>query len=116
MKKEHTIDAKNQKLGRVASQASAFLIGKDNPSFQKNVVEKVEVKIINASQLDIGQDKMKNKEYKRYSGHPGGLKSETMEKVLEKKGYEEILRKAVMGMLPKNKLRSEMMKNLKVID
>lgn len=112
--KEHVIDAENKKLGRVASEAAAILIGKDSVEFAKNKVAPVKVVINNASKADITDKKKTEKTYTRYSGFPGGLKKPTMKKVLEKKGYTEIFRKAVNGMLPKNKLQTPRLKNLTV--
>lgn len=109
---EHTIDAKDKALGRVATAAAVFLMGKDDPAFQRNVAPNVKVKILNASKAKISQKKMQEKTYQNYSGYPGGRKVFTMEKLIEKKGYEEVFRKAVRGMLPSNKLRAVMMKNL----
>ncbi len=109
---EHTIDAKDKSLGRVATAAAVFLMGKDSPTFQRNIAPEVKVKILNASKANISQKKIKEKTYQNYSGYPGGRKVFTMEKLIEKKGYEEVFRKAVRGMLPSNKLRPIMMKNL----
>ncbi len=111
---EHTIDAKGKKLGRVATEVASFLMGKDTPDFSRNSARNVKVNVVNASGLDINPKKKEEKTYKSFSGYPGGLKTSTMEKVIEKKGYAEVLRKAVYGMLPGNKLRAQMMKNLKI--
>lgn len=111
-----TIDAKNQKLGRVASQAAMMLMGKDDVNYEPNKVADVSVQITNASKLKITEKKKDEKEYTSYTGWSGGLKKQKLEKILEKKGYEEVLRRAIYGMLPSNKLRSEMLKNLKIID
>ncbi len=109
---EYNIDAKREKLGRIATQAAVLLMGKNIPDFQRNTVADVKVKIKNVSKLDVSKKKMKQKEYSRYSGYPGGRKVEKMEKVVQKKGHAEIVKKAIRGMLPVNKLRSKMMKNL----
>lgn len=109
---EHTIDATGQKIGRIATKAAVLLRGKDTAEFQRNVVPSVKVKIENASKLSIAPAKMVDKKYKRYSGYPGGLKHTTMERTIEKHGYREVLKKAVYGMLPANKLRAVFMKNL----
>ena len=111
---EHTIDAKGKKLGRVASEAAVYLMGKNDPNFQKNQVAATKVSIINASQANISEKKKGEKVYKRFSGYPGGLKLRTMDNVIEKKGYSELFIKAIHGMLPGNKLRAQMMKNLTV--
>lgn len=110
----HTIDATGKKLGRVASEAAMILMGKHKPSFVKHKIMGDEVKIENASKLDIDNKKKDSKIYTRYSGYPGGLKTETMSKVIENKGYKEVVERAVYGMLPNNKLRKQMMKNLEI--
>lgn len=112
--KEHTIDAKDQSLGRVASVAATLLLGKNEVSFQKHLVADVHVRIVNASKLYFSQKKLKNKEYTRYTGYPGGLRKQTLEELINKHGVDEVVRKAVYGMLPNNKLRPEVMKHLTV--
>ena len=114
--KEHTIDATNRSFGRVASEAAILLMGKDNPSFRKNIVSDVIVNIINASKSNYDPKKLKNKIYQQYSGYPGGRKESTMQEVITKKGHKEIFEKAVYGMLPANKLRSILMKKLTITD
>jgi large subunit ribosomal protein L13 len=110
----HTIDATNKKLGRVASNAAVLLRGKDTPAFRKNKVPDVRVRIVNASKMQLGEKKAKKKRYRRYSGYPGGLKEETMKKVLTEKGWDRVVRRAVWGMLPKNKLRSAIIQKLTI--
>jgi large subunit ribosomal protein L13 len=114
-KTKHTIDATDKAIGRVASAAAVFLMGKDLPTFESNKVPMVEVHIVNASKAKIPLNKLTTKTYKRYSGYPGGLTVQNMATVIEKKGYEELFTHAVYGMLPSNKLRAKMMKNLKVM-
>ena len=110
---EHKIDATNKTVGRVATEAAMVLMGKNTPHYKRNQNPEVTVVIENASKVRITTPKkLKMKTYQRYSGYPGGLKVSTMEEVIEKKGYGEIFRKAVHGMLPANKLRKQMMKNL----
>ena len=109
---EHNIDATEKKLGRIASEAAILLMGKNSPDFAKNIVADIKVNIINASKLNLSNKKMETKEYKRYSGYPGGLKIRKMSEVINKKGIGEVVKKAVYGMLPANKLRAKMMKNL----
>ena len=111
-KKEYTIDAINRTVGRVASEAAMLLMGKNSPEYEANVAPKVTVNIVNTSKAKIPAAKMKAKEYLRHSQYPGGQKSETMERVVAKFGYGEVFKRAVYGMLPKNKLRSIMIKNL----
>jgi len=111
---EYTIDAKEKKIGRVASDAAKILTGKNTPAYKPNIIPEVLVKIVNAGQISIPVNKFKEKKYVRYSGYPGGLKEETLEKVMDKKGVDELLKRAIKGMLPANKLRSGMLKNLKI--
>lgn len=113
---EHTIDAKGRKLGRLASEIAVILMGKDSSDFVKNVAPRVKVKVVNGSQIDISARKMAEKRYKSFSGYPSGLKIKSGDEVVKTHGYRELLRKAVYGMLPGNKLRKVMMKNLEVIE
>lgn len=110
--KNYVIDAKGQKLGRVATDAAHHLLGKHSTDFKPNVAADIKVEIQNASQLDITAKKMGEKIYTHYTGYPSGLRKKTMDAVMAKKGYEEVVRKAVYGMLPGNKLRAVVMKNL----
>lgn len=109
---EYTIDAQKKSIGRVATEAAHVLMGKDNPNFKKNIVTDVVVKIINSDSLNISPKKASTKIYTHYTGYPGGLRKQTLEDIKEKKGIEEVIRKAVYGMLPGNKLRAKMMKHL----
>lgn len=99
-------------MGRVASQVAKLLMGKDSASFERNEVSGNKVTVINASKLKVTTTKLNTKLYSSYSGYPGGLKQEKMGKIVDKKGYSEVLRKAVYGMLPINKLRDKVIKNL----
>jgi len=109
---EYTIDAQNKKLGRIASEAAIILMGKNRADFVRNAIPDVKVKIANAGKIYTTNKKLVSKIYKNYSGYPGGLKERTMKKVVSDKGMKEVLRIAIKGMLPKNKLRDRMMKNL----
>ena len=109
---EHTIDAQGKRVGRIATQAAVLLMGKNRTDFVRNAIPTVKVKIINADKLEVTSKKMGQKAYKVYSGYPGGLKTPTMKKIVADKGMREVLRKAIHGMLPTNKLRTQMMKNL----
>ena len=111
---EHTIDAKGKSLGRVASKAAILLMGKNDPTYERHKLSANKVHITNTSKTKINPKKLKSVEYVRYSGYPGGLKKETMEEVIKKKGYTELYRRAVYGMLPSNKLRARMLKNLTI--
>ncbi len=113
---KYTLDAENKRVGRIATQAAVFLMGKNEKNFSRNSIPDTIVEIKNASKALIDPKKMKQKKYSQYSGYPGGLAQPTMLKVIEKKGYSEIFRKAVSGMLPKNKLRAKMLNNLKITE
>ena len=110
----YTIDAAGKRIGRVASEAARVLMGKHLPTYEPNKAGDVSVSITNASQLEITEAKRDQKTYTRYSGYPGGLKTETLEQVIEKKGVSEAVRRAVYGMLPSNKLRAPRMKRLQI--
>ena len=110
--RETVIDASGKRLGRLASEAARFLMGKETPAFRKSENKGGVVSIKNASRLHVSSKKGKNKRYARYSGYPGGLRYERLREVAARKGYREIIRRAVRGMLPANSLRRERMKNL----
>ena len=110
--KEHTINLKDKQLGRVASEIAMILMGKDTPEYAPNVVADVRVTVENVDDLAFTDKKLSDKQYQRYSGYPGGRKVFNMAHVVESHGASEVLRKAVYGMLPANKLRKIRMKNL----
>ena len=91
-------------------------MGKNLPSFSRNSAPNVRVEIVNASKIKNTVEKVSDKKYLRYSGYAGGLKERTMQEVIDKKGYQEVFEKAIQGMLPANKLRPIMMKNLIITD
>ena len=109
---QYTVDAKGRTLGRVASEAASALLGKKSTSFVRNFVVPTEVTIVNAGQIAISEKKMKQKEYVSYTGYPGGLRTTNLTMLKDKKGIEEVLRRAVDGRIPRNKLRKERMKRL----
>jgi len=111
---KYTIDATGKKLGRVATEAATLLMGKNTPTYARHEESGNTVEIVNAGGLSITPKKMTDTTYTRYSGYPGGLKISRMEQVVEKKGKSELVRIAVKGMLPKNKLQARMMKNLTI--
>jgi large subunit ribosomal protein L13 len=109
-----TIDAQDKTLGRVASEAAKVLLGKHKPSFVKNAVVGEEVTIVNASKVRVSGDKKRAKTYVRYSGYPGGQKTETYDKLVARRGEAEAIRRAILGMLPKNKLQTKRIKLLTI--
>ena len=111
-----TIDATNKKLGRIAQEAAMALMGKDSPAYESNKIVSEGVHIINASKASITEKKKLTKDYKSFSGYPSGLKIRTLDDLITKRGISEAFRKAIMGMLPKNRLRAEMIKKLKITE
>lgn len=113
-RKWHLVDAKDKILGRVAVEIAAKLIGKSKPYFVRNLDCGDYVVVINARHVKVTGHKEKEKMYTRYSGYPGGLKSKALWQLREENPVE-IIRRAVMGMLPKNKLRARMIIRLHVV-
>jgi large subunit ribosomal protein L13 len=113
---KHTIDASQQKIGRIATKAAVLLMGKNLPNFKRNVAPKIQVEIINASKVDVTAKKLRDTAYPRYSGYPGGLRFESMGQIATKKGFAAVIEEAVKGMLPKNKLQNGMLKNLTITE
>lgn len=111
---EKVMDAEGKSLGRFASAVASVLSGKNKTSYQRHIYSGVPVKVINASKLRLNSRKLGEIFHKRYSGYPGGLKEVTGLELWEKGKFEELVKHAVYKMLPGNKLRREMMKNLKI--
>ena len=111
---EHTIDAQGKKLGRVASQAPVLLMGKNKATFKKSVYIPQKVKIINASKLQVSSKKLEDVSHVRYTGYPGGLIKERLALVVGRKGYRELVRHAIEGMIPANRTKKKIMKYLTV--
>ena len=109
----HFIDARNQVVGRLASQVAPILRGKHKPNFTPNYDCGDYVVIVNASKVTFTGDKWKNKKYRWHTGFPGGLK-EIAASDLIKKTPEEVLRNAIIGMLPKNMLKKNAMAKLRI--
>ena len=109
----YIVDATDQVLGRMASQIANRLRGKHKPEFTPHVDTGDFIVVVNAERLRVTGDKSKQKKYYRHSGYPGGLKTITFEKLMEK-DPERVLRLAVRGMMPKNRLARAMIRKLKV--
>ena len=107
----YVIDAENKPLGRVASKAAYVLSGKNKPIYTPHVDCGDNVIIINASKVALTGNKLKDKKYYNHSGYPGGLRERTAEVMIEKYP-EEMVERAVKGMLPHNKLGRAMGKKL----
>lgn len=107
------VDARDAVLGRLATVVASHLRGKHNPMFTPHVDCGDSVIVINADKVVLTGRKLDQKHYYRHSGYMGGLKSITARKLLEKRP-EDLVRSAVKGMLPKNRLGRKIFKNLKV--
>ena len=112
-RKWYLVDATDKTLGRLSSKIASMLRGKHKPIFTPHVDCGDYVVVINAEKVKVTGKKLEDKEYKRHSGYPGGLKTVTLEKMLEDKP-EDVMIHAVKGMLPKGKLGRQMLKKLRV--
>ena len=110
-RKYHLFNAQGKILGKLATQAALVLRGKNKTTFSRNQDEGDAVVIINSDGISFTGNKGENKIYHRYSGYPGGITSITLNKQIEKDS-RKVLRDAINGMLPKNKLRKLMMNRL----
>ena len=109
----HHVDVQEKTLGRIASQIAYLLMGKSKPYFVRNLDCGDYVVVTNAKFIKVTGKKETDKVYYRHSGYPGGFRSETVKELRVRKP-EEIIRHAVKGMLPQNKLRDRMLTRLKV--
>ena len=109
----YVIDAKNRKLGRIATHISNILRGKNKPSYTPYLDTGDYVIVVNSSQVCVSGNKATQKLYKRHSGQPGGLKVETFEQ-LQRRLPNRIIEKSVKGMLPKGPLGRKLFTKLKV--
>ncbi|MEA3471781.1 MAG: 50S ribosomal protein L13 [Thermodesulfobacteriota bacterium] len=109
----YIVDARDKVLGRLAAEIASRLRGKHKPIYTPHVDTGDFVVVVNADKITLTGDKLKKKVYYRHSGYPGGIKSTTAEKMREKKPGN-LLRLAVRGMLPKNRLGRQMLTKLKI--
>lgn len=106
-------DANEQSLGRLCTQVAHILLGKHKPNFTPGGDMGDFVVVTNAEKLQIAQKQLESKMYYRHSGYPGGLKEATMEEML-RKHPDRIIKRAVWGMLPHNRLGRKLLKRLKI--
>ena len=109
----HVIDVSGKVLGRVATQVASLLMGKHKPILHRHLDVGDFVVVINAEKVRVTGNKAKQKLYYRHSGYPGGLKSISLERMLETHPTR-VIEHAVKGMLPHTRLRARMMKRLRV--
>lgn len=112
-RKWYVIDAADQRLGRLASEIACILRGKNKPTYTPHLDTGDFVVVINADKVQVTGRKSEQKLYRRHSGRPGGMKTETFNKLLARIP-ERIIEQAVKGMLPKNPLGRQMYRKLKV--
>ena len=109
----HVIDASDKILGKLATQVARLLMGKHKPMFSRNLDVGDFVVVINAEKIRVTGNKAKQKVYYRHSGYAGGLKSITLEKLMQT-NPTRVIEHAVKGMVPHTRLGANMMKKLKV--
>ena len=109
------VDAKDQTLGRLATKIAMALRGKDKAEFTPNQDCGAFVVVINSSKIKVTGKKMEQKLYRRHSGTPGGFREETLENLLARRP-NEVLRKAVKGVLPHNRLSDRLITKLKIYE
>ena len=109
----HVIDAADKVLGRMATEVAKLLMGKHKPIFSRNQDTGDYVVVINAEKVRVTGNKAKQKLYYRHSGYPGGLRSVSLEEMMQTKPTW-VIEHAVKGMLPHNRLGASMLKKLKV--
>jgi large subunit ribosomal protein L13 len=109
----YVVDAADETLGRLASRVARILEGKHKPTWQPNLDSGDHVIVLNASRIAVTRDKRETKLYIRHSGYPQGYKEETLGHLLERRP-EEVIRRAVKGMLPRTKLGVQQLRKLKV--
>jgi large subunit ribosomal protein L13 len=107
------VDANGQTLGRLATQIAVALRGKNKPEYTPHVDTGDFVVVVNAEKISVTGSKRTEKKYYRHSGYPGGIKERTLTEMLERRP-EEVIRKAVKGMLPRNRLSRKQLTKLKV--
>ena len=109
----YIVDAAGQRLGLLASRVAQVLEGKHKPSYATHIDTGDHVIVLNAARVDLSADKRSEKMYRRHSGYPGGFREESLGELLERRP-EEVVRRAVKGMLPHNRLGTQQLRKLKV--
>ena len=109
----YVVDAADETLGRLASRIARVLEGKHKPTWTPNLDSGDHVIVLNAQRITVTSNKLESKLYIRHSGYPGGFKEETLGHLLERRP-EEVIRRAVKGMLPRNRLGVQQLRKLKI--
>jgi large subunit ribosomal protein L13 len=109
----YVVDATDETLGRLASRIARVLEGKHKPVYSPNLDSGDHVIVVNATRVAVTGDKLESKMYRRHSGYPQGFKEETLGHLLARRP-EEVIRRAVKGMLPRNRLGAQQLRKLKI--
>jgi large subunit ribosomal protein L13 len=109
----YVVDATDETLGRLASRIARVLEGKHKPTYQPSLDSGDHVIVLNASRITVTSNKLESKLYIRHRGYPGGYKEETMGHLMNRRP-EEVIRRAVKGMLPHNRLGAQQLRKLKI--
>jgi large subunit ribosomal protein L13 len=109
----YVVDAADQTLGRLASRIARVLEGKNKPVYTPSMDSGDHVIVLNAARVAVTADKRNSKVYTRHSGYPQGFKQETLGHLLDRRP-EEVIRRAVKGMLPRNRLGAQQLRKLKI--
>jgi large subunit ribosomal protein L13 len=112
-RKWHVIDASDRTLGKLATEAASLLMGKHKPIFSPTIDTGDHVIVVNAEKVQVTGNKLKQKQYYRHSGYPGGFKSIPLEKMMQD-NPARVVEHAVKGMLPRTRLGAQMLKKLRV--
>ena len=107
------VDATGQTLGRLATQVARVLEGKHRPTYTQHLDTGDHVIVLNAAKVAVSRDKLDAKRYARHSGHPQGFKEESLGNLIARRP-EEVLRRAVKGMLPHTRLGAQQLRKLKI--
>ncbi len=109
----YVVDAADQTLGRLATRVARVLEGKHKPTYSPHLDSGDHVIVVNAARIAVTADKRESKVYIRHSGHPQGLKEETLGQLLARRP-EQVIRRAVKGMLPHTRLGAQQLRKLKI--
>ena len=112
-RERRVVDADGQTLGRLATRIATLLRGKHRVTFSTHIDTGDPVIVLNASKIKVTGRKLQAKQYVRHSGYPGGMRTESLERLLARRP-EEVIRRAVRGMVPQNRLGEQMMRKLHV--
>ena len=107
------VDADGETLGRLATRVARLLVGKHKPTYATHIDTGDHVIIVNAGKVKVTGKKLQSKQYSRHSGYPGGFRQESLEHLLDRRP-EEVIRRAVKGMLPSNTLGTQQLRKLKI--